>query len=323
MPEPRRRRSHRSNAEETPRSEGQEQGADAGSTPPPHRTGQRNGSRRDVAEADDTGRHENGREPRHDDTHDDRGTLDDPPETSGHTDEPEYTGRDRRDDRGGTGAPAPADTDRDRREGSDRETERPIHAGAGPAATVGRSSSWGPVLSGAATAFVVFLVFSALWVAIAASGSRAVGDNLAWFQLISGVVAAATGGAAAGWLDPRGTMTGMIQGISTWGLLVLATTVAGLTTGTALLGAVGNLTLDASIEAANVTELLQPFEAELWALFAVLLGGGLIAGLAGALTGRAHTMLALDDQTQRNKTANDRDRVIDVRDPANAGSHRR
>ncbi|MCC5950013.1 MAG: hypothetical protein JJT89_16285, partial [Nitriliruptoraceae bacterium] len=80
----------------------------------------------------------------------------------------------------------------------------------GPGRTAGGSGSWGPVLSGAATAFVVFLVFSTLWVAIAASGARAVGDNLAGFQLIGGVVAAAAGGAAAGWLDPRGAMTGMI-----------------------------------------------------------------------------------------------------------------
>ena len=237
-------------------------------------------------------------------------------------DHAEYTGRDWRDDRGGRGAPSP-DTDGDRRDADDHKTARPAHAGAGPATTAGRSSSWGPVLSGAATAFVIFLIFSALWVAIAASGSQIVGDNLEWFQLVSGILAAAAGGAAAGWLDPRGTMTGMIQGLSTWGLVVLAMTIAGLTTGTALLGAVGNLTLEANIQATNVTELLQPFETELWALFAVLVGGALIAGLAGALTGRAHTMLALDDQARRDATAQDRERVIDVRDRAEAGSRRR
>lgn len=286
MPDTRPTPSNPDNTEQRPRSDRDQQSAEPGSPPPSSEQGHRDATRRDA-------------------------------------DEPEYTGRDRRDDQGSRGAPPPSDADSDRREADDSTTARPAHAGAGPPTTVGRSSGWGPVLSGAATAFVIFLIFSALWVAIAASGSQAVGDNLEWFQLVSGVLAAAAGGAAAGWLDPRGTMTGMIQGLSTWGLVVLAITVAGLSTGTALLGAVGNLTLDANIEATNVTELLQPFETELWALFGVLVGGALIAGLAGALTGRAHTMLALDDQTQRNETANDRERVIDVRDPANAGSHRR
>lgn len=238
-------------------------------------------------------------------------------------DEPEDTGRDWPDDQGGRGAPPPSADDHDRRSADDDGTARPVHAGAGPVGTVGRSSSWGPVLSGAATAFVVFLVFTALWVAIAASGAHAIGDNLEWFQLSSAVLAAAAGGAAAGWLDPRGTMTGMIQGLATWGLLVLAVTVAGLTTGTALLGAVGTATLDANIQATSVTELLQPFERELWALFTVLLGGALIAGLAGALTGRTHTRLALDDQTRRDEAADSGDRVIDVRTPADSGARDR
>ena len=216
--------------------------------------------------------------------------------------EPEYTGRDWRDDQGGRGAPTPPDASGDRDDHDDREDERPRRVGTGPATTVGRSSSWGPVLSGAATAFVVFLIFSALWVAIAASGARAVGDNLAWFQLISGILAAAAGGAAAGWLDPRGTLTGMVQGLSTWGLLVLATTITGLATGTALLGTLGNVTLEANVDAANMTEMLRPFETELWALFAVLLGGASIAALAGALTGRAHTPRARDGQASGDDT---------------------
>lgn len=205
------------------------------------------------------------------------------------SDDPGYTGRDWRDDDRRRGVAPPPDDGDGRRDPDHVRTARPLHAGA-----VGRSSSWGPVLSGAATAFVVFLILSALWVAIAASGVEAVGDNLTWFQLLSGVLAAAAGGAAAGWLDPRGAMTGMIQGLSTWGLLVLAMAVTGLTTGTALLRSVGNVTVEADIQAASVTEMVRPFEAELWALFAVLLGGALIAALAGAGTGRAHTKLAVD-----------------------------
>ncbi len=176
---------------------------------------------------------------------------------------------------------------------------RPAHAGAGPAAAAGRSSSWGPVLSGTAIAFIVFLTVSALWLAIAASGAEMVADNLEWFQLVSGVLAAAAGGAAAGWLDPRGAMTGFVQGLATWGLLIFAVAVAGLTTGTALLGGVADITLQADVEATTVTELLQPFEDQLWAIFAVLLGGALIAALAGAGTGRAHTLMALDDSRVR------------------------
>ncbi|MCC5950096.1 MAG: hypothetical protein JJT89_16725, partial [Nitriliruptoraceae bacterium] len=137
----------------------------------------------------------------------------------------------------------------------------------------------------------------------AAGGARAGGDNRAGFQLSGGGGAAAAGGAAAGWLDPRGAMTGMIQGLSTWGLLVLAMAVTGLTTGTALLRSLGNVTIEASAAAASVTELLQPFEEELWALFAVLLGGALIAALAGAVTGRAHAAVVVDDPARRDGAA--------------------
>jgi hypothetical protein len=174
---------------------------------------------------------------------------------------------------------------------------RPGHVGVGPAPTISRSSTWGPVLSGGVTAFVIFLIFTALWVAIAASGAEAVGNNLEWFQLVSGIVAAAAGGAAAGWLDPRGAATGMIHGLATWGLLVLAVTITGVATGTALLGATAEVTAQAEAQVANVTELLQPFETELWALFAILFGGALIAALAGALTGRLHMNRIVDEET--------------------------
>jgi hypothetical protein len=89
--------------------------------------------------------------------------------------------------------------------------------------------------------------------------------------------------------DPRGTMTGFVQGLATWGLLIFAVAVAGLTTGTALLGGLAHITLQADAATTSVTQLLQPLEDELWAIFAVLLGGALIAGLAGAGTRRAHT----------------------------------
>ena len=180
---------------------------------------------------------------------------------------------------------------------ADDGDDRPAHAGVGPPSAAGRSSSWGPVLSGAATAFVVFLIFTTLWLGIAASGVEAVGENLEWFQLASGILAAAAGGAAAGWLDPRGTMTGMIQGLATWGLLVLAVTITGVAAGTALLGAVADVSLQSDVQVTDVNALLEPFQAELWALFAILMGGAVIAALFGAMTGRAHTMLSLDRET--------------------------
>jgi hypothetical protein len=186
--------------------------------------------------------------------------------------------------------------------------EPPGRAGVGPAPTISRSSTWGPVLSGGVTAFVIFLIFTALWVALAASGAEAVGNNLEWFQLVSGILAAAAGGAAAGWLDPRGATTGMIHGLATWGLLVLAVTITGVATGTALLGATANVTVQAEAQVANVTELLQPFETELWALFAILLGGALIAALAGALTGRAHMHRVVDEETRLAERRSDADR---------------
>lgn len=86
------------------------------------------------------------------------------------------------------------------------------------------------------------------------------------------------------------------------GLLIFAVSLARLTTGTALLGGLADITLQVDVQSTNLADLLRPFEGELWAIFAVLIGGALIASLAGAGTGRAHTRMALDDGRERATT---------------------
>lgn len=148
-------------------------------------------------------------------------------------------------------------------------------------ATDGMSSGWGPVLSGAAAAFLTFITFSALWMAIAASGSQWMANNLEWFELFTALGAAPVGGFVAGRLQRGETMSGMIRGFATWGLVLLAGLIIGVPATTALFAGATNITLQSLTQGGDVVGSLSQISGNLWATFVIFGGGGILAAMAG------------------------------------------
>lgn len=147
------------------------------------------------------------------------------------------------------------------------------------------AGGWGPVLSGAVSAFLMFVILSSLWLAIAASGVDVISDNFGWFELLSAVVAAPFGGYVAGRLQPSGDrLTAAFQGFATWGLLIVVGLLIGVPSGAALFSGATDLTLQG---AADGSTSLSQYNEQLWGAFAVFAGGALLAALAGAAGARA------------------------------------
>ena len=171
------------------------------------------------------------------------------------------------------------------------------------------SGGWGPVLSGAVSGFITFVILSSLWLAIAGSGVGFVAENLEWFQLASAIVAALVAGYVAGWLQPRKATSGAMQGFAAWGLLIFASLIVGVPSAASLFSGATNLTLDnVTAGGVDLTSALGPFSTELWAVFATFAGGALAALLAGAAAGRTHAK-------QHEHRAEAGERVVDVREP--------
>ena len=180
------------------------------------------------------------------------------------------------------------------------------------------SGGWGPVLSGAVSGFITFVILSSLWLALTGSGAGFVSGNLEWFQLASAIVAALVAGFVAGWLQPRKATAGGMQGFAAWGLLIFASLIVGVPSAATLFSGATNLTLD-NVTAAtggnvDLTSALGPFSTELWAVFATFAGGALAAILAGAAAGRMHAK-------QHEHRAEGGERVIDMREPSHETSH--
>ena len=103
---------------------------------------------------------------------------------------------------------------------------------------------WGAVFAGTVISLGVFALLSALWVAIAYSDTDASGwisGNLPWFLGGTAIAALFLAGLLAGFLSGvRGAGSGLLNGLTAWGLLFVAsvlTVVPGLTAITSNLGA--------------------------------------------------------------------------------------
>lgn len=178
------------------------------------------------------------------------------------------------------------------------------------------SRGWGPVLSGSAAAFVTFVTFSALWMALAAMGSDWVGSNLAWFELFTALGAAPVGGFVAGWLQSDDARSGTFQGLATWGLVIFAGLIVGVPSSAAVFSGATNIALQSLTGGQNVATQLGQVSAELWSTFVIFGGGALLAAIAGAAgsglgTGRART---------RDEVVVDHDADSEDRAPVGAGT---
>lgn len=151
---------------------------------------------------------------------------------------------------------------------------------------------WGAVFSGTVISLGVFAMLSSLWVAIAysdADSSGLVTGNLSWFLGGTAVGALLLAGLLAGYLSGvRGAAAGLMNGLTAWGVLFVAslvTVVPGLTAITSELGAglgAGTNTLGGSLGPAGggVTA-----ESAVWTTFWSLLIGAGVAALGGVLGG--------------------------------------
>ena len=149
------------------------------------------------------------------------------------------------------------------------------------AATTAISNGWGPVLSGAATAFLVFVAFSALWMAIAASGAAWVGGALQWFELATALGAAAVAGLVTGWLQPGDPGSGAMRGSAAWGLVLVAGLIVGVPSTTAIFAGATNMSLQALTTGGNLANQLSGLGGALWTTFIVFAGGGILAAVTG------------------------------------------
>jgi hypothetical protein len=132
---------------------------------------------------------------------------------------------------------------------------------------------WRALFAGALVALGLFVVVSLLWVALAyGSGVTYFATNLSWWVGITAIVSFPAGAYVMGWLGGnnryRGWGAGLVNPVAMWGLLVIATTLAGVP------ALVGSVRVIPDVRAG----------ASLWAMFWSL-GIGLVTAIIGALAG--------------------------------------
>ena len=84
---------------------------------------------------------------------------------------------------------------------------------------------WRAVFAGAVVGLALMILLTLLWVALArATGVDYINNNLNWFVGGSAIFSVLIGGWLAGWLSGvRGASTGLMNGVTLWGLLVIIT----------------------------------------------------------------------------------------------------
>lgn len=146
---------------------------------------------------------------------------------------------------------------------------------------------WGAVFAGTIISLGFFSLLSALWLAIAYGDADAggwVSGNLEWFLGGTAVAALFLAGLLSGFLSGvRGAGSGLMNGLTAWGLLFVAsvlTVVPGLTAITSGLGAGLTGGTNALGQAGGVTA-----ESAVWTTFWSLLIGAAVAALGGVVGG--------------------------------------
>lgn len=165
---------------------------------------------------------------------------------------------------------------------------------------------WGAVFAGTVIALGLFALVNSLWLAIAysdADGSGWITGNLAWFLGGTAVVSLFLAGLLAGFLSGvRGAKSGLLNGLTAWGVLFVAsvlTVVPGLTAITTNLGtgiAAGTNTIGGAVGPAGGAVSA---ESAVWTTFWSLLIGAAVAGLGGIAGGAAKREVQLADTDVR------------------------
>ena len=149
---------------------------------------------------------------------------------------------------------------------------------------------WGAVFAGVVLAMALLALFATLWFALAFNSNvDAIRMNLEWYVGVTAVVALFIGGLLAGWLSGvRGAGSGMFNGITMWGLILIVALAIGIPAVFNVFN-LGRVTAIANGDGTTLTS--SGVDTALWASFWTILGGFLASGLGG-LIGGAVTMPA-------------------------------
>lgn len=173
---------------------------------------------------------------------------------------------------------------------------------------------WGAVFGAGIIAIASFALIGSLWVALSFSYPDGfISTNLDWFITGTAIGALGLGGFLAGFLSgSRGAKSGLLNGVTTWGLLFLAsvfTIVPGLTTLTSQLS--GGLAADRGVTgglsgtAGNVLDASNAAWVTFWSL---LIGVG-AAALGGLIGGAAKRTIPVSDTAVRERGGHDEERT--------------
>ena len=154
-----------------------------------------------------------------------------------------------------------------------------------------------------------------------ASGASWVRVNLEWYVGITAIASLIIGGLLAGWLSGvRGAGSGLFNGITMWGLILIVALAVGIPAifNVFNLGRVSAITDGTGLTGSGV-------DTALWASFWTILGGFLASGLGGMI-GRGHDPANAQLQpatTDRIVALADAERVVEDDIDADRGSDER
>ena len=140
---------------------------------------------------------------------------------------------------------------------------------------------WGAVVAGAAIAVGLMILVSALWLALAfESNVTFVADELEWFTAGTAVVALFVGGYVAGrWSGVPGAGPGLVQGLTMWALVLIASLAIGIPSILNVL-AIGRV----ATRVTGTGAIAEGVATTLWASF-IAMAAALVASLLGGMLG--------------------------------------
>jgi hypothetical protein len=150
---------------------------------------------------------------------------------------------------------------------------------------------WGAVFAGTVISLALFALVSTLWLALSyGDGNGWIADNLAWLRAGTAIGALLLAGLLSGYLSGvRGAGAGLLNGMTAWGLLFVAsalTVVPGIAALTMGPPATGTGQGGGPAEIAQTAATLTPEDAA-WGAFWALLIGVVVAAGGGVRGGAA------------------------------------
>lgn len=147
---------------------------------------------------------------------------------------------------------------------------------------------WGAVFAGVVLGLALLALLTTLWFALAFNSNvETIRINLEWYVGGSAIASLFIGGLLAGWLSGvRGAGSGLFNGITMWGLILIVALAVGIP---AVFNVFNLGRISAIADGTGLTS--SGVNTALWASFWTILGGFLASGLGGMIGG-AFTMPA-------------------------------